>query len=213
MKGGLKLHLGCGETYLNGYVNIDFPPPKHTVQEISRADVYADIPRLVYPNAVVDEIRLHHVFEHFDRSTALRLLMEWYAWLKEGGRLIIETPDFHRCVEAFLRSTQANEQLKILRHVFGSQEAGWAIHYDGWYEAKFRLVLEAMGYRDLTFSFAEWRGTYNITVICQKSAPLKSRQEQLQAAESLLRLSLVDDSPGEERMLGIWVDQLGRRTA
>jgi len=86
---GIKLHLGCGETYLPGYINIDFPPSQHTVQKQPKADLYADIRQLSYPSESVEEIRLHHVFEHFDRPTALRLLIDWYEWLKEGGSRII----------------------------------------------------------------------------------------------------------------------------
>ena len=28
-----RLHLGCGTRYLDGYVNIDYPPSEHTVRE------------------------------------------------------------------------------------------------------------------------------------------------------------------------------------
>ena len=81
----IRLHLGCGEKYLEGYVNIDYPPDEHSVQVSSPADVYADITELSYEPGSVAEVRLHHVFEHFDRVTALSLLIDWYAWLEEGG--------------------------------------------------------------------------------------------------------------------------------
>ncbi|MDH4185908.1 MAG: glycosyltransferase, partial [Nitrospira sp.] len=132
MTGSLKLHLGCGEMYLPGYVNIDFHPAQHSIQQISKADMYADITQLRYSDATVDEIRLHHVFEHFERPVALRLLIEWYAWLKEDGTLIIETPDFHRCVQEYLNSVVFSDRMTILRHLFGSHEAKWAVHCDGW---------------------------------------------------------------------------------
>ena len=206
--GELRLHLGCGEVYLPGYVNIDFPPDQHTVQQETKADLCADITQLHYAPGTVSEIRLHHVFEHFDRSIALRLLIEWYQWLKDGGQITIETPDFEQCVRAFLRKRALQEQLKIVRHMFGSQEAPWAVHYDGWYQAKFELFLTALGYQDLEFSFTEWRGTYNISVTARKCVPFKTLSEQLQALEDLLRLSLVDDSPSEERLYEVWLDGL-----
>lgn len=80
----LRLHLGCGEQRLEGYVNIDYPPSEHTVQTKTGADIFADITTLNFPTHSVDEIRLHHVFEHFDRATALALLIKWHSCLKIG---------------------------------------------------------------------------------------------------------------------------------
>jgi hypothetical protein len=205
---GLRLHLGCGEVYLPGYINVDFPPSEHSVQQHSKADIFADLSQLHYASGTVDEIRLHHVFEHFERPVALRLLIDWYGWLKEGGQLMIETPDFHRCVQEYLRSQALGDQLRILRHLFGSHEANWAVHYDGWYRERFTQVLTALGYRDLEFTTGEWQGTYNITVVGTKKSPLVSRAEQINQARELLRLSLVDESPAERRMLQTWMEQL-----
>jgi len=206
--GGLKLHLGCGERYLAGYTNIDFPSEHHTVQRTSKADIHADMRELRYPPGSVEEIRLHHVFEHFDRATAVRLLIEWYDWLEAGGMLVIETPDFEKCAQAFIRSPGEEDRLKALRHIFGSHEAPWAVHFDGWYQAKFELFLGSFGYRDLAFSASEWRGTYNITVTARKLQPLITRDERVEAGEKLLRLSLVDDSDSEERMIGVWMERI-----
>ena len=205
---GLKLHLGCGETYLPGYLNIDFPSSQHTVQRMSKADLYADLRHLEYPTASVQEIRSHHVFEHFDRVTALRLLMDWYGWLKSGAQLVIETPDFRRCAEEFVRSTSPTDQQKLIRHLFGSQEASWAVHYDGWHQAKFQATLTALGFQDLRFSYSEWQGTHNITVRARKTEPFMSRQDQERAAEAILRTYLVDDSDTEQHMLKVWTAQL-----
>lgn len=82
-----KIHLGCGERYLEGYLNIDFPSSEHhNLLEFS------------YEKESVSEIRLHHVFEHFDRATALALFSPW-----------------------------KRKRLVATRHIFGSHEASWAI--------------------------------------------------------------------------------------
>ncbi len=72
----LKLHLGCGEKYLEGYVNIDFPQSEHSVLT-PKVDMYHDIRTLQYPDNSVDEIQSHHLFEHFSRTDALKLLFRW----------------------------------------------------------------------------------------------------------------------------------------
>jgi predicted SAM-dependent methyltransferase len=202
----MRLHLGCGTVYLPGYVNIDYPLNQQTSQHTSHTpvDLYADITSLHYETASVDEIRLHHVFEHFDRATALRLLVEWYDWLTEDGLLTIETPDFDRCIKAYLLGNTSAKG-KALRHIFGSHDAHWAVHYDGWDKAKFTSYLSALGYHNLKFSFSAWRGTYNITVQARKTAPFANLSQRKQAAEKLLRFSLVDDSPTEQNVLSIWM--------
>ena len=68
--GNIKLHLGCGETILPGYVNIDYPKDQHNIMNVS-PDLAADLTRLACRENSIDEIRLHHVFEHFNRIAAL----------------------------------------------------------------------------------------------------------------------------------------------
>ena len=80
------------EQYLDGYVNVDYPPSEHNVMQV-KADVYANVTELDFPAGSVDEVGLHHVFEHFNRVTALAMLIKWHNWLKIGGKLHIETPD------------------------------------------------------------------------------------------------------------------------
>lgn len=133
----LKLHLGCGEKYLEGYVNIDFPPSEHSVLS-PKSDVYKDIRDLEYLPESVDEIRSHHLFEHFSRVEAIDLLLKWRKWLKLNGVLRIETPDFYMCCFLFVFSN-FEERMQLIRHVFGSQEAKWAYHLDGWTKQKFNF--------------------------------------------------------------------------
>lgn len=144
----LKLHLGCGETYLEGYTNIDYPQDQHSVMKV-RADKYADIRTLQYPDNSVDEIRSHHMFEHFNRAEALALLARWRRWLKPGGALVIETPDFAGCALSYTFAFSRKRRLTLGRHAFGSQEAPWAIHYDFWDASKFKYVLKKFGFKKL----------------------------------------------------------------
>jgi hypothetical protein len=156
----------------------------------------------------VAEVRLHHVFEHFDRPTALRLLIDWHEWLAEGGRLVIETPDFERSVRAFSRQIRRGRRGTVLRHVFGSQEAPWAVHRDGWYPERYRHALGALGFGSLAFERSRWRGTHNVTVTALRVGGTRDRDRQLRAAEELLRDSLVDESESELRLLAEWARRL-----
>ena len=208
--GKIRLHLGCGEVYLSGYVNIDLPPEEHTVMRSVKVDMCADITRLQFPEGSIAEIRLHHVFEHFDRPTALRLLMQWYSWLEEDGGLIIEVPDFEQSAGQILsKGLSTQQKMVILRHIFGSHEAEWAFHRDGWYRDKFDLVLHALGFSDLHFRFSGYRDTSNITVCAKKCRPFRTPSQLRDAIYTLLQHSLVDDSEMEQRLLKLWIDKLG----
>jgi len=100
--GQVKLHLGCGGVRWKDFINVDLFPFDSTVTDSSRngcvADVFADIRRLELPDASVDEIFTSHTFEHFPKWEGLAMLRDWHRMLKPGALLIIETPDFWRCV-------------------------------------------------------------------------------------------------------------------
>jgi hypothetical protein len=212
MASGIKLHLGCGGIYLDGYRNIDLPVEEHGVQNAIRPDEYADIRTLEFAPESVSEIRLHHVFEHFERPTALRLLIDWYQWLEPGGKLVVETPDFARCARRLLWKRSPADQAKLLRHLFGSHEARWAVHCDGWYSSKFSWILGELGYVRVKSKRSAWKGTFNVTVRARKPhGTPKSRDELLAIADEVLRRSLIDGSATEQRILEVWRAALRER--
>src|SRR3989344_1590339 len=144
-----KLHLGCQEKYLPGYINIDLPQEAHTVRK-AKVDVEADVRELSYLVESVDEIRSHHLLEHFSRQEALLLLARWHKWLKMGGLLHVETPDFEESAKKFIAGN-LDDQFQLARHIFGSHEAGWAYHKDFWSENKYKFALRELGYGDFRF--------------------------------------------------------------
>lgn len=205
-----RVHLGCGDRYLSGYLNIDLPPEEGVASGTSRPDVIADITALRAPNDCLSEIRLHHVFEHFERARALALLIKWHSWLVPGGALVLETPDFEACIEQFNARTSA-EQGVILRHLFGSQEAPWALHKDGWSASRFRQVLPSLGFEstriERTYS-DEGQLLANVVSTATKADHRITREEQIAAATDVLRSGMNGQNPTEERLLAIWRDQL-----
>lgn len=207
----MKLHLGCGERYLEGYVNIDFPLSEHTVQQKSVADLHADLLSLRYPAQSVDEIRLHHVFEHFPRQTACALLAAWHTWLKTGGALRIEVPDLVRTGLAALNPfASARRRCVAARHLFGTHEASWAAHKEAYSAASLRQLLEAFGFSAPEVRRNGWRGTHNFDMTAFKRRTL-SRPECDAAAQAYLDQFLVDDSPTETRLLETWMGLYGRQ--
>ncbi len=203
----LRLHLGCGEQYLEGYVNIDFPPSEHNVMEV-KADIYADILTLGFPSDSVDEIRLHHVFEHFSRVTALYLLIKWHQWLKIGGKLCIETPDFVGSAKMIISDAPWRFKIAAIRHLTGDQTAEWAFHLDNWFSDRFKHTLTKFGFDPVDIKTTQWQKEpflSNVQAVAFKSRTL-SFNELLRVADELLLESTV--SINEKASFEIWKKQL-----
>ena len=214
----MKLHLGCGQVYLEGYTNIDYPLSKHTVQAKSVADKLADLTTLRYPAGSIEEVRLHHVFEHFTRPAALALLGGWYSWLQPNGRLHIEVPDFDATARRVLSRFTSDHDRKVgLRHIFGSNEAPWATHYEGWSQKRLEEVFGLFGFAVESTEHTSYLATHNVTVIGSKSEKALSEKELAKRAKSYLQNFTVDQSEFENRLLSIWLDefkqQLGKSIA
>lgn len=212
----MKLHLGCGERYLAGYTNIDYPPNEHTVQKQPQVDRYADLVQLNYPPDSVAEIRLHHVFEHFPRPVALALLCRWRDWLATDGLLHIETPDAlasAKIVASPFATFDTKQQ--VLRHLFGSHEANWAVHWDGWYAKKFQLTLQVLGFGRLKISHNKWGALRNVEVRAQKNSQTMVFSDYLNAVRRILAWSTVRvqtrdpniPEGSEAQMLEVWIHQ------
>lgn len=203
----MKLHLGCGQNYLDGYVNIDFPPSEHTVQEKSIADRLADITSLRFPANSIEEVRLHHVFEHFRRPQITGMLACWNSWLKLGGVVHVEVPDLGRMARVFANPFASLSARAVAeRHLFGSHEAGWAAHYEGYDESLLRHMYSALGLEVIQVKRQHWRGTDNLHVLGRKVRHLNPGEDVTNAGRRFLSSFLVDDTPGELRMLDIWLE-------
>lgn len=93
----MKIHMGCGARYWEGYTNIDIQPP-----EGGKVDIQADLRKVPLDDNVAEEIQAIHVFEHFYHWEAREVLQEWHRLLKPGGTLIMELPDLLKCCQNFV---------------------------------------------------------------------------------------------------------------
>ncbi|HBG06015.1 MAG: hypothetical protein A2075_15630 [Geobacteraceae bacterium GWC2_58_44] len=202
----MKLHLGCGQRYLDGYLNIDFPPSSHTVQTEDVADLHADITALRYPAQSVDEVRLHHVFEHFPRPVACGLMACWHSWLRPGGVLHIEVPDFARTARVMLNPLASFKNRAVAeRHLFGSHEAPWAVHCEGYTPAMLKTMIAHFGFGSAKLTRNSWRGTFNVELVCSKGTASLHKEELVPAADRYLKDFLVDMEASEMRVHAVWM--------
>lgn len=203
----MKLHLGCGQRYLEGYVNIDYPPSSHTVQEGSIADLHADILTLRYAHETIEEIRLHHVFEHFPRPVACALLSCWHFWMKPKGILHIEVPDFQKTGRVLLNPFASfNKKAIAERHIFGSHEAGWAVHCEGYTISMMKKMISCYGFKVNEIRKNSWMGTFNFELFAKKSTENITKKDFEAVTEKYLRNYLVDDGETETQLLKVWIE-------
>ncbi len=202
----MKLHLGCGQRYLDGYVNIDFPLSSHTAQTESVADLHADIIMLKYTPESVSEVRLHHVFEHFPRPVACGLLACWYSWLKPGGVIHIEVPDFSGAARIMLNPLNSFKKRAVAeRHLFGSHEASWAVHCEGYSPWLLNKMLPVFGFKVIKMSGNEWCGTCNVEVVASRVADTVTREMFVSSADEYLQNYLLNSSDIEMRIHAAWM--------
>jgi len=204
----LRLHLGCGKWNFSGYVNIDYPPQHHNIVERLGADFTADIRQLSFPAGSVDEIRLHHVFEHFNRVEALAMLIRWHKWLRIGGQILIETPDLMASARTLLSEASWRTKMGVVRHLTGDQAAEWGYHVEQWFPERFEHTLGRLGFGDIRTETSSWSKEpclSNVQVRAVKTAPA-DLNAQISIAGELLWESTVDAK--EERTWRLWKQQL-----
>ncbi|MGH2534740.1 MAG: class I SAM-dependent methyltransferase [Thermomicrobiales bacterium] len=103
----LKLHLGCADSYLDGWVNIDLNRPGR------RLDLRWDLRRgLPFPDNSASAVFSEHLFEHIPLDGAMALLAECRRVLVPGGIFRIGVPDLDRYVRAYLGQDPIIEQVR-----------------------------------------------------------------------------------------------------
>lgn len=81
-----KLHLGCGENLLPGWLNTDFFPDNPAVVHLDLTEPFP------ITSASVDLVFSEHVIEHLPLAGGINMLREANRVLKPGGRIRISTP-------------------------------------------------------------------------------------------------------------------------
>jgi len=97
----MKLNIGCGETKLEGYINID-------IEESIKPDLVLDVRKqnLPYEENSVERITCLHNIEHIEYKYHFWILQQFYKVLIPDGFLILAYPEFEKCVKNFLSNNR-----------------------------------------------------------------------------------------------------------
>ena len=102
----IKFNMGCGRDRLPGYLGVDM----HS----DTADIKQDIMKLDLPEQCADEILASHVIEHIPQHRASKVLEKWLATLKDGGMLVMETPDLAGLCKDYLEQDGADQHMTAM---------------------------------------------------------------------------------------------------
>ena len=107
----MKLHLGCGAKYIEGFKHIDYSNYDHI-----------DWNAAIYPLPFIEddsaeEIYSSHSLEYFDFKEISKVLNEWNRCLKKGAILRLSVPDFDKLLEVYKLENSNID--KIIGPLFG----------------------------------------------------------------------------------------------
>ena len=147
----MKLHLGCGERYLDGYTHID-------IAEFDHIDYKSSVHKLdMIDDNSCELIYASHVLEYFDTEEAKDVLSEWHRVLIDKGILRLAVPNIEKLIEVY---NQTNDINKILCPLYGRWELNNTsnnIYHKTVYDMKFlSTLLTEVGYKNIkTWSWQE----------------------------------------------------------
>jgi GT2 family glycosyltransferase/predicted SAM-dependent methyltransferase len=136
----MKVNLGCGQSYLEGWVNVDGDPSV-------RADIYADAFEFLQQyGAEVGELYMGHFLEHLLPASAVALLHLVRERLPSGAMVSAVVPDMRAIFNAYDAGEITNDELND-RFVYSyEQPSHHAWCYD---ESTLTRVFREAGFSDV----------------------------------------------------------------
>lgn len=108
---GIKLHLGCGDYWFDGFINIDF-------NIYGGTDMLVDIRQpLPFQPQTVERIEAYEVMEHMNKDEMYRMLEDWKRVLIPGGTIRISVPDMDELIAMY-----ATDKKKALEEIYGLED-------------------------------------------------------------------------------------------
>jgi|TARA_Y100000034_G_scaffold51371_1_gene63184 hypothetical protein len=127
----MKLHLGCGDVKIDGYINVDVR--KYSIYRNGHKvtpDVVDDMTELrQFTEESVSVIYVCHALEHLTRFQYKNAMKRWYRLLKKEGILRISVPDMESLCEYYVETGDLNS---IRGTIYGGQTYKENFHYWGW---------------------------------------------------------------------------------
>lgn len=191
----MKLNLGAGRDYKQGYVNVDFDTSNPVDQAF-------DLSAFPWPWAdeSADEIQMLDFLEHFPYAKTEAILAEVWRVLKTGGKLFVQVPDFEHCSLAILNMpemayqcnacgwwfekdrefdlercggcnvTVTSIQESAVKRLYGGQDRPGNWHYTTFTNETLSMYLRAAGFDCVNYEeYAHQLANWNMKLSCVKT--------------------------------------------
>lgn len=148
---GLKLHLGCGQVRLEGYVNIDKDPT-------AKADIFIDVMDLdkEFGNSSISEVQMYHILNYLTLWNARSFFVKLFRLLEPNGKICLETVNIEKTIEMIKSSNEFfPDYLEGVRsfHAFGNDHLEAQLPYYpnafSWTPWHLKRELELAGFENI----------------------------------------------------------------
>jgi len=129
-----RLHLGCGQRKLPGFINID-------LNDGPAVDYVGNILRLPCPDESVERIESYHVIEHIPLPVVESVVRSWYRLLIPGGVVVAECPDINRAMMEYLDGNQDR-----IYSIYGRQRFSGDAHFFGYNHDSLIQLFSSVGF-------------------------------------------------------------------
>lgn len=142
----MKLHLGCGNIHIQGFVNID-------IAKTPAADIVDDVTKLErVPSCSAEVIYACHVLEHFSHDEVPKVLTRWRELLTPDGEIRISVPDIDRIVRVYTyhwEHFQTPGNSPWIGLLYGGQGDPYDFHKTGFNFCWMKHIMEGVGFHDI----------------------------------------------------------------
>jgi len=90
-----RLHIGCGGSLLEGWLNSDIAPYSGKVLQLDATRMFP------FANGTFDYIFSEHMIEHISYVSGCAMLAECHRVLKKNGKIRISTPDLRFLIDLY----------------------------------------------------------------------------------------------------------------
>lgn len=135
-----KIHLGCGQKRLPGFINIDSRPSEGT-------DIICDMTSLPFEENTLEIVYMCHSLEHIPLYEVQPFLSKIYSLLCPSGKIYISVPDFQALASLYLANITPLSM--IVRAIHGGQEYSGNTHFMSYDYKMLSSFLYDVGFKDV----------------------------------------------------------------